>query len=1652
MWWDEFERQLTEAFNTYDRAERRAVHSNEMKLRILNRKINADFLNATKASINLELAKTTVNMRYDEALSAFRNQVNQKFPPEVSTGGNRRTRSINQTGSYANNGGRGRGVHRGGRGRGRFGEGNWRGGRGGRGYGRGGKSSGYRRSRNDARTVRGNDGTQIEVHPSYSFTDQEWQNIPYAEQTRIHNERADYKRRRRSVGDGRSIISDVTTDISRQPPEDMSSQLQALQQRIASMESQQPSGDISTGTIMGGRNDQAKLRSRNGTNSNRSVRAIITKIGSTNATNNGQLPESPDGTAANNEMDSNADTCCLGANFKVLNITERTADVYPYNDSYKPMYGVPIVSAATLYKNKDTGESFILVIHEGLYYGPKLGHSLFNPNQLRAAGTMVWDNPYDPYRDLTIEASDDLTIELETNGTKLQFESFMPTDSELGTLPHIHLTTDDKWNPQTVKLGSVTSLPNPDHVVRQIDLVTCEKKFAYQDNKSDEAVLHSINSVLTNLGSMMKVSKIHTAIDDDIPARRTFVSYDRHKKASAESIADLWCIGIKRARATMDATTQRGTRSAILPLSRRYRADRVYNLKRLDARFATDTLFSDIKSLSQNTCAQIYSHKVGFAAVYPMVSSTGDSIGQSYKDFSHDFGIPDHLTFDGYSSQVGRNTLFMKTIRKYGSQYHISSPRRPNENPAEGAIREIKKRWYRVMLKNKVPERLWDFGLVWVCETGNLSVSSSHYANGRTSLEYITGETPDISEYLDFTFYDWVTYHPNAGLGEPSLGRWLGVSHKVGQLMSFWILAISGYYISCVTVQRLTNTEKATDEWKERMREFDEKIKERLDVKHTDLSIQAEKVPHWNRLSISDDDPEFVEDFRRVIEDSNVPEGTDDTKQTNNESNTDTVTSKIPENDSYLNMELGLARGDDDALVHAVVKKRKLDDHGLQIGTYNKNPLLDTREYEVEYIDGTVETLTANIIAENLLSQVDEEGHRQMLMHEIIDHRTNQNAINKEDGFVITKYGNKKKKMTTRGWELCVNWKDGSTDWVALKDLKNSYPVELAEYARRNNIHEEPAFSWWIPYVEKKRDHIIAKVKSKYWQRTHKYGIMIPKSVKEAYEIDRENANRLWSDAIAEEMIKVKSAVEECDKSPDELVGYQEVDLHMIFDVKLGENFRRKARMVAGGHKTSPPNSVTYSSVVARDSVRICLMLAALNDLDIQAADIENAYLTAPCREKVWTRAGMEFGEQDMGKVFIIVKALYGLKSSGAAFRAFLAERLDEMGFKSSIADPDVWLRAATKADGEEYYEYVLVYVDDLLAISVNATSVIGEVAVRFKLKKDKIEPPEVYLGGRLAEKNLNGINIWTMTSLDYVKAIVSNLEDRLLKKRLKLPSKASTPMSSDYAPELDATAELDGDGATMFQELIGELRWAIELGRVDILHEVSVLSAYQASPREGHLDQIYHIFAFLKKKPKLTLYFDPSLPKIDPNTFTGSTSEDFREQYRGAKEELPRDMPRPRGRFVMITAFVDASHASDKKTRRSHTGYIIFVNRAPIIFYSKRQSTVESSTFSSEFIALKTCTEHIIALRFKLRMFGIPIDGPANILNDNMSAVGNSSKIESTLNKKHSSIAYHLVRWNVAADVIRVGWVNTEENIADPLTKRLPAHKRDRLFGDWTY
>ena len=248
--------------------------------------------------------------------------------------------------------------------------------------------------------------------------------------------------------------------------------------------------------------------------------------------------------------------------------------------------------------------------------------------------------------------------------------------------------------------------------------------------------------------------------------------------------------------------------------------------------------------------------------------------------------------------------------------------------------------------------------------------------------------------------------------------------------------------------------------------------------------------------------------------------------------------------------------------------------------------------YDVEFPDGTVKEYSANVIAENMLTQVDSDGFTLTMMDGIIDHKMDTDvAISKDNKYVVTRRGQKRVRKTTCGWKLLVHWKDGSESWIHLKDLKESHPVELAEYAKTRDIADEAAFAWWVPYTMRKRDIILSAIKSRLRKTTHKYDIEIPTSVQHAEEIYARNGNHFWRDAINLEMHNNSIAFEILETGIKAPPGWSKVTGHLVFDVKM--DFTRKARWVLDDHKTPDPIGSTYAGVVSRESVHIAFAYAA---------------------------------------------------------------------------------------------------------------------------------------------------------------------------------------------------------------------------------------------------------------------------------------------------------------------------------------------------------------------------------------------------------------------------------------------------------------------------
>ena len=965
-------------------------------------------------------------------------------------------------------------------------------------------------------------------------------------------------------------------------------------------------------------------------------------------------------------------------------------------------------------------------------------------------------------------------------------------------------------------------------------------------------------------------------------------------------------------------------------------------------------MFSGTVSRRGNKCAQVFSTSFDWSRAHPM-KSKGEAHEALSLLFNRD-GVPNTMVMDGSKEQT--QGKFKKKCQEADCHVKQTEPYSPWQLKAEGTIRELKKAAGRKMVRAGAPKRVWDDALEFEAYVRSHTALDTFQLQGEVPETLMKGDTADISRFCEHAFYDWVMFRDQPVQfpdENPVLGRYLGPAIDVGPAMTAKILKSNGEVVHRSTYRGLTDDEIENLAHISMRDEFDTDIRDKLgpDVSPDDFpDISLEDTPEYEMYL--DDSEEVTDGMQGSADDV----GDDETPMSAAGSDRKLPTPEA--DDNFVHASVMLPRGSSYARGKVIGRKRDAD--GNVVGRSNENPILDTREYRVQFDDGEVSELTANVIAQSMYASCDDDGNEYLLLDSIVDHRKNDKAISIADQKIVHK-GRQSIRRTTAGWQLCIQWKDGSTSWQSLKDLKESHPVETAEYSIAQEIDHEPAFNWWVNQVMNKRMRIISLVKkrsARYLKKTHKFGIEVPRSVAEAYALDETNKNTFWADAIAKEMKDVKPAFKKLENGETVPIGYQRVNCHMIFDVKM-EDFRRKARLVAGGHVTAPPATITYASVVSRETVRIALTIAALNDLPVKVADIQNAYITAPVNEKIWTVLGREHGE-DAGKKAIIVRSLYGLKSSGASFRNHLADCMKHLKFVPCLADPDLWMKPMVRpSDGFEYYAYVLIYVDDVMVVHHDAESVLQMIDKYFLLKPSSIGEPDIYLGAKLKKMQLeNGVWAWASSPARYVKEAVKNVEkylEDLNDARWKLPTRKeiANPFPMDYAPEMDVTPVLEPDLASWYQSLLGMLRWMVELGRVDIMTEASMMASHMAMPREGHLDTVLHMFAFLRQKYNSRLAFDPTYPTIDMNDFKDC---DWKEFYGDVKEAIPSNAPKPRGKEVDLRGYGDSDHAGEKLTRRSRSGHFIFINTALIQWLSKRQPTIETSVFGAEFVSMKILME----------------------------------------------------------------------------------------------
>lgn len=325
-----------------------------------------------------------------------------------------------------------------------------------------------------------------------------------------------------------------------------------------------------------------------------------------------------------------------------------------------------------------------------------------------------------------------------------------------------------------------------------------------------------------------------------------------------------------------------------------------------------------------------------------------------------------------------------------------------------------------------------------------------------------------------------------------------------------------------------------------------------------------------------------------------------------------------------------------------------------------------------------------------------------------------------------------------------------------------------------------------------------------------KFGIKIPNNVREALILHRLNKNNLCVEAMAKEIGALHTAM--CFKYHQGHhkfdSNYQYAPLRMIFDIKK-EDFRRKARLVAGGHVVNSSMFESYSSAVQTKSLRLLQTIALNQGFKIITANIGNAFIQAFTKEKIWTRCGSEFGD-NAGCVAEIKKALYGLSTSARQWSLHLGDTLKTFEFEPSRADPDLWIKLSE--DGT-HYEYVATRVDDLIIASMDPMKYIHKLKELHPLRNVE-EDTAFYLGNNKKRNSSTNIKV----SIEkYLKEVI-----RRFKGINGVLRKENIPHSHNDHPELDDIALPDKKGITDYQSIIGVYQWISISARMDIAFAVS--------------------------------------------------------------------------------------------------------------------------------------------------------------------------------------------------------------------------------------
>ena len=479
-------------------------------------------------------------------------------------------------------------------------------------------------------------------------------------------------------------------------------------------------------------------------------------------------------------------------------------------------------------------------------------------------------------------------------------------------------------------------------------------------------------------------------------------------------------------------------------------------------------------------------------------------------------------------------------------------------------------------------------------------------------------------------------------------------------------------------------------------------------------------------------------------------------------------------------------------------------------------------------------------------------------------------------------------------YNVMAEWESGEVTYEPLTLISKDDPITCAVYAKKHDHLDTTRWKHLKRYAKTSKRLIRAVKQSRIRQvrasARYQHGFQVP-----------ENSNTHWQDAMDLELTQIHE--------------------YKVFKDTVKHDEKFKARLVADGHLTKEP-------VVSLRSLRMVVFLSQLNDFEIWGADVGNAYLEAYTDQKLCIIVGPEFKELQ-GHLLIMIKTLHGTRSGGARWHDRLFDIFQELKFKPSKADPDVWMRPEP---GGTCYEYMAVYVDDLAIAAKDPQAFCNELKKRYNLKLKGVGHLEYHLGCTY-KKDPDGT--LAADPRRYVNKILESYE-RMFKEK---PRKSRPPLEGGDHPEPHTPELCDEHQTNQFQTLIGQLQWLISPGHFDIAVHVMSLSRFRAQPRKGNPDRAKRIVGYRLFLPDGTIRFrteEPDLLSLKDQVYDWTRSV-----YSGACEQIPHDIPKPLRKHGQTTHYVDANLHHDPATEKVFTAVLHFLNQTPIDAYSKRHILV---------------------------------------------------------------------------------------------------------------